>query len=99
MGTLCLEARDGHEALRLWQDRSRPVDLLMTDVVMPGKYGRELANRLVATCSALKVLYTSGYTNQGLNGREGLAEDIAFLQKPYSAKVVAQKVREVLNNP
>ena len=66
---------------------------------MPGMNGRELANRLVATCPALKVLYTSGYANQGLNGREGLAEDIAFLQNPYSAKVVAQKVREVLNSP
>jgi signal transduction histidine kinase len=76
-----------------------PVDLLLTDLVMPGMSGRELAERLLAIRPELRVLYTSGYT-EDMAVHRGIAErGIAFLPKPYSMQTLAQRVREVLDGP
>jgi PAS domain S-box-containing protein len=76
---------------------AEPVDLLLTDLVMPGMSGRELAERLLGIRPELRVLYTSGYT-EDMAVHRGIAErGIAFLPKPYSMQSLAQRVREVLD--
>jgi len=75
-----------------------PVDLLMTDVVMPGLDGFQLAERLTARRPGLRVLFTSGYTDEDA-GADGLAADAAFLQKPFTQEQLALHVREILDRP
>ena len=73
------------------------VDLLVTDVVMPGMGGRELVDRLRAVAPGLRVLYTSGYTDDAVV-RNGVEQDtVHFLQKPFTPAALARKVREVLD--
>lgn len=86
-------ASDPEEALRLG---AAGVDLLVTDVVMPGMNGRELADRLAASHPALKVLYLSGYSSEAVRDRVGLADDAEFLQKPFSLQKLELKVSEIL---
>jgi len=75
-----------------------PVDLLVTDVVMPGLDGFQLAERLTARRPGLRVLFTSGYTDEDA-GADGLAADAAFLQKPFTQEQLALHVREILDRP
>ena len=92
-GYTVLEARDGLEALRIVAERDEPIALLLTDVVMPGLSGHELAERLAPLCPGVRVLYVSGYTADPLV----LAPGAAFLRKPFSVDELARKVREVLD--
>ena len=87
------------QALEVWEQADRPVDLLLTDMVMPGGImGSELAERLLAQSPSLKVIYTSGYS-PGMAGRDiSLLEGRNFLPKPYSVGKLAQFVRECLDN-
>lgn len=92
------EAGNGPAALELWRQECGSVDLLFTDIVMPGGVsGRELAARLLAEKPQLKLIYTSGYpgdiAGRGLSLREG----INFLQKPYSPLQLAEIVRNALD--
>ncbi len=93
-----LEASSGPHALEVWEQADRPVDLLLTDMVMPGGImGSELAERLSSKCPRLKVIYTSGYS-PGIAGRDtSLLEGRNFLSKPYSIGKLAQFVRECLD--
>jgi two-component system, cell cycle sensor histidine kinase and response regulator CckA len=94
-GYRVLEAANGMDALRLC-DTECQIDMLITDVIMPGLTGPELAGQLRKRCPSLRVLFMSGYADDKL-GRQGLAgEDMAYLQKPFSPAVLAMKVREVL---
>jgi two-component system cell cycle sensor histidine kinase/response regulator CckA len=89
-------AADGpEEALRL--AAGRRLDLLVTDVVMPTMNGRQLAERLLADRSDLKVLYMSGYTDDAVIARGVIEPGTAFLQKPFGADQLAQKIRELLD--
>lgn len=99
-GYTVLEAASGREALEVWQQAKRPVDLLLTDMVMPGGImGGELAERLSKKCPHLKVIYTSGYS-PGMAGQDlSLLERRNFLPKPYSIGKLAQFVRECLDAP
>src|SRR5262249_47677295 len=98
-GYTVLEARDGEEALQLARQHAGPIHLLVTDVVMPGLGGRELADRLAALRPGLRVLYLSGYTDDAVV-RYGVSHDqVHFLEKPFSPKGLAEKVREVLDSP
>jgi CheY-like chemotaxis protein len=99
-GYSVLEAASGRHALEVWEQAGRPVDLLLTDMVMPGGImGSELAERLTSQSPSLKVIYTSGYS-PGMAGRDAsLLESRNFLPKPYSIGKLAQFVRECLDAP
>ncbi|HVV01538.1 MAG TPA: ATP-binding protein, partial [Verrucomicrobiae bacterium] len=97
-GYTVLEANSGRQALEVWQHANRRIDLLLTDMVMPGGVmGSELAERLSTQCPELKVIYTSGYS-PGMAGRDAsLLGGRNFLPKPYSIGKLAQFVRECLD--
>jgi CheY-like chemotaxis protein len=94
-----LEASFGEEALRIWNERDGRVDLLFTDMVMPGGMtGRELAENLRARRAGLKVIFTSGYSVDMMEQDIRLTDTI-FLQKPYAPPMLAQIVRTSLDRP
>ena len=93
-----LEAENGESALRLTETLTEPVDALITDVVMPGMSGRELAARLCASCPKTKVLYLSGYTEDAIVHEGVLDPGTAFLQKPFTLQALTRKLREVLGS-
>ena len=97
-GYLVLPARDAAEARRIAASHSGRIDLLLTDVVMPGLTGHQLAEELRRTRPRLKVLYTSGYAEDPKTLLELEKEDVAFIQKPYAPLALAQKVRELLES-
>jgi two-component system cell cycle sensor histidine kinase/response regulator CckA len=94
-----LEAISGADALKVWAQANRPVDMLLTDVVMPGGVmGSELAERLSSKCPQLKVIYTSGYS-PGMAGKDvSLLEGRNFLPKPFSIGKLAQFVRQCFDD-
>jgi PAS domain S-box-containing protein len=98
LGYEVIEATHGREALKVWESRSRPVDLLLTDMMMPeGISGSELASRLKREAPELKVVYTSGYSPD-LVGRDlQLQPGLNFLPKPYNPRTLARTVRECLD--
>lgn len=98
-GYTILEARDGREALSLSKEHVAGIDLLLTDVVMPGMNGRELAERIWFTRPDTKVLYISGYTDLRVFDPEVLDSGSAFLHKPFTYAELAGKVREILDAP
>jgi CheY-like chemotaxis protein len=92
-----IEARDGMEALAICDSRDCKFDLLMTDVVMPQMGGRELAEKLTEKIPDIKILFTSGYTDDAIM-RHGVIEISAnFIQKPFTFDDLARKVRELLD--
>jgi PAS domain S-box-containing protein len=96
-GYKVIEAHTPEEAERLAGNNGAQVHLLLTDVVMPGSSGRELAKRLTGRYPNLRVLYMSGYTHNVIAQDGTLEEGISFLQKPFTPQVLAEKVREVLD--
>jgi len=96
-GYTVLTASDGNEAIQVVEDHQGHVDLLFTDVVMPGMGGFDLAQALQRKLPHLKVLFSSGYTGDAVL-RHGLAQEtVAFLPKPYAPLTLARKVRQVLD--
>ncbi len=98
-GYRVLEARNGEDALLVAEQHRGQVDLLLTDVVMPGMSGRELAEQLHQKNRSLKILYMSGYTDDAIVHHGVLGSDMAFLQKPFTPEGMARRVREVLDAP
>jgi len=97
-GYTVLEAATGDEALRLVERHEAPVHLLLSDVVMPGLSGRQLAEQLAQTRPGMKVLYMSGYTNDTIVRHGVLEAQMPFLNKPFTAAALLRKVREVLDS-
>ncbi|HEY7542517.1 MAG TPA: GAF domain-containing protein, partial [Methylomirabilota bacterium] len=98
-GYTVLEAARGDEALRLCQDSTRPIDLLLTDVVMPQMSGPELARKLLALRHGTKVVYMSGYTDDALGHHGVLDPDIILLPKPFTPESLQQHLRQALDGP
>jgi PAS domain S-box-containing protein len=96
LGYRVLGAGTPHEAIRLADERAGEIQLLVTDVVMPAMNGRELCRRLVGQYPGLKCLLVSGYPRGLIDPHNVVNENIPLLQKPFSAKDLATKVREVL---
>jgi two-component system, cell cycle sensor histidine kinase and response regulator CckA len=96
-GHAVLTARHGRDALLTAERYERPIDLLVTDVVMPEMGGGELVGRLVARRPDLKVLYISGYTNDEVLRRGIQGVPASFLHKPFTSEDLMRRVREVLD--
>ena len=96
-GYAVLSAPNGADALRLCGATGARVDLLVTDVVMPGMSGRELAEHLGRLCPGLRVLYMSGYTDEAIVHHGVLDPGTAFVSKPFTAPDLARRVRQVLD--
>ncbi len=98
-GYSILSASNGREALAIAGGYEGPIDLLLTDLVMPGMNGMELAQRLMPLRPEMRVLYMSGYSEEAIS-RFGVVEDGAtFLQKPITLSLLSRKVREILDSP
>ncbi|HWF37211.1 MAG TPA: PAS domain S-box protein [Candidatus Acidoferrales bacterium] len=95
-GYTVLEAEDGQIALELSSAHMGHIDLLLTDVVMPGISGRELAERIVQMRPGIKTLYMSGYTDRAIVHHGILQTDTVLLQKPFSLATLASKIQEIL---
>jgi two-component system, cell cycle sensor histidine kinase and response regulator CckA len=96
-GYTVLEASNGDEAMKICQEHTGKIDLLITDVVMPNIGGRELVDKLKERCGDMKVLYVSGYTDDaGIYAAE-LPPGTAFLQKPFTLGSLLDKVKDVLS--
>jgi two-component system cell cycle sensor histidine kinase/response regulator CckA len=98
-GYTVIEAEDGHTALELAAMHVGPIHLLLTDVVMPGISGRELAERVSQIRPGIKIIYMSGYTDQAVVHHGILRNDAVLLQKPFTLMTLAGKLREMLAVP
>jgi CheY-like chemotaxis protein len=95
LGYQVMQARSGAEAVEA-AGRADRIDLLLTDVVMPGMSGKELATRLVLHHPEMKVLFMSGYTDNAIVHHGVLDEGVSFIGKPYTPSALARKVRQVI---
>jgi CheY-like chemotaxis protein len=93
-GFRVLEAANGRDALALLESVSEPIGLVLTDVVMPGMGGRELADRVEVLRPGTPVLFTSGYTDAEIVRRGLLDPAAAFIQKPFGPEAILRVVRE-----
>ena len=93
-----LEAESPLRAVEIAREYAEPIHLLLTDVVMPQMSGFELARELAETRPSMKVLYTSGYTDNRLSGTWVMEPGAPFLQKPFTASSLGKKVREALGS-
>jgi len=96
-GYSVFRAANGNEALLIANERSEPIHLLLTDVVMPGINGKALAESLKRSRPETKVLYMSGYMENAIVRQNVLDSDAAYIPKPFAPEALAAKVREVLN--
>lgn len=97
LGYQVLQAANGREAIALCEGRRERIDLLLTDVVMPGMNGRELATRLIPDHPEMKVLFASGYAEDVIVRHGVLDDEVSFIGKPYAPSTLAKKIREVLD--
>jgi signal transduction histidine kinase/ActR/RegA family two-component response regulator len=96
-GYAYLEAADGAEAIALLENGAPPVDLVITDLVMPGMSGIELAERIAQHWPGSGILFMSGYTDRAAADHGFLKKGCTYLQKPFTADILARKVRDVLD--
>jgi len=96
-GYRLLEASNGGEALLISERHAGPIHLMLTDVVMPGMTGKELADRLRPLRSNMRVLFMSGYSDDVITTRVVLGEGIDYIAKPFTPEELVGKVRELLS--
>lgn len=92
-GFQVLQAADANEAAEIWVQKSKTIDVLLTDVSMPGWSGPEIARELLTTRPDLKIIFTSGYDYQSVAETAKLAHGAKFIAKPYSVKRLLETVR------
>jgi len=92
-----LVAGDGWEALRVARSHEGPIDMLLTDVVMPGMGGGELAKEILPLHPQLKVLFISGYSHERIADEGVELRDAVLLDKPFTSEILSQKIRDVLD--
>ena len=97
LGYNVITARNGREALRIASEKTRHIDLIMTDVVMPGMNGREVHRRVEESCPGVKVMFTSGYSENTIVHHNLLDQSDNFIGKPYTPPELATKVRLALD--
>lgn len=97
LGYKVIEASNGSEALKIIEDASTKIDLVITDVIMPRMGGKELSDKISQMKPEIKVLFSSGYTNSQIAKSGILEKGIHFIIKPYSVSELSQKIREVLD--
>jgi two-component system, cell cycle sensor histidine kinase and response regulator CckA len=97
LGYAVVTAGSPGEAMRIAEGHPGPLHLLLTDIVMPEMNGRELADRLSGFHPGLRRLYMSGYTSNVIAHHGVLEEGVNFINKPFSMKELADKIREVLD--
>lgn len=93
-----LVADQGDEAMRLCIEDPQEIHLLLSDVVMPGASGKEVAERLISLRPEMKVLFMSGYTDEAIVHHGVLDSKVEFIQKPFSPAALCRRVREVLDS-
>jgi CheY-like chemotaxis protein len=98
-GYAVLEAADPAAAIEISNAHSGPIHLLLTDVIMPGMNGHELAQRITSVRPESKVLYMSGYTEGAIGNNGTLEAGVSLLQKPFTLPALKAKLREVLDTP
>ena len=96
-GYRVLTARDGAEAFQIADAHAGPIQLLVTDVIMPGMTGRDVVERVTPTRPEMKVLYISGYTDEAIKRHGVISRGSAFLSKPFAAGAFLLKIRQVLD--
>lgn len=96
-GYTALTAASGREAISVVRSHPRAIDLVITDVVMPDMTGPELVQQLTLVQPRLRTLFMSGYHNDALGDLGVLPDHVNFIQKPFSPKLIAQKVRDILD--
>jgi len=97
LGYAVLAAKDGEEAISILEDRSGFVDLVITDVVMPGMSGRELGDRALEIDPRIKILFMSGYTDDSIVRHGVLDGELVYVQKPFTPESIGARVREILD--
>ncbi len=98
-GYKVLQANGITEALKIYQQHSSTIGMVLTDIVMPGQSGQELVAQLKLMQPNLKILYMSGYSDRLAIYRGMLEPGVAFLQKPFTPETLLLKIREILNRP
>ncbi len=96
-GYTVLEAENGEDALRVSREHQGPIELMITDVVMPRMSGQKIAERLQLLYPQMKVIYMSGYTGDAVIRHCVLAPGLNFIEKPFTPEILHRKVREVLD--
>jgi PAS domain S-box-containing protein len=104
LGYTVFEAKSGKEAFDLAKHNISPdngdekINLMITDLIMPGMNGKVLADKIVKLSDSIKILYTSGYTENYINGENIIFEEETFLQKPFTIRMLAEKVKHILTS-
>jgi DNA-binding response OmpR family regulator len=96
-GYQVLEAGDGSQALKQWEGHPSVIDLVITDMVLPGMTGRELALELLQRRHDARVIIMSGYTGETYPALEALPAGVGYLEKPFSLIALRRRIREVLD--
>jgi two-component system cell cycle sensor histidine kinase/response regulator CckA len=96
-GYVVIEAADGEEALRQFREHQDSIHLIILDVVLPKKNGKEVYEEVKRTRPGIKVLFTSGYTADVIHSKGIVDEGLHFISKPASIRELLQKVRDVLD--
>ena len=104
LGYTVIEAKSGKEAFDMTKHHinsekvNEKIDMMITDLIMPGMNGKVLADKIVKLSDSIKILYTSGYSEEYIDGENIVFEEERFLQKPFTIKTLAEKVKQILTS-